>query len=206
MTRKRGGFSMRLTTQRGSRKGSAGWLKRLCAEAVNGSAVRVEPVEPVRHRLREFSCGNDALDRWLHAYAGQAQRRDLARTYVAIDADQRVVGYYTLVAGQVEHAEAPAQVRAGVSRHFPIPIALIARLAVATTHQGQGMGTDLVRDAFLRILSASEQIGIRAVLVHAVDQSAASFYQRLGFDGATADGLTLMVPLVAVRSALSREP
>jgi hypothetical protein len=100
----------------------------------------------------------------------------VARTYVAVDADGQVVGYYTLVAGQVDHADASTSVRSGVSRHFPIPIGLIARLAVASSYQREGLGADLTRDAFRRILSASEKVGIRAVLVHAIDEPAAAFY------------------------------
>lgn len=96
------------------------------------------------------------------------------------------------------HQSAPA------FRVISIPIDLIARLAVATTHQGHGLGTDLARDAFTRILSTSEQGGIRAVFVHAVDQHAASFYQQLGFEPATPDGRSLMVPLAAARSMIGR--
>ncbi len=164
--------------------------------------IRVEPLDRTRHLLDVFECGNPVLDRWLRAYAGQAQRSDVARTYVAIDAMRHVVGYYTLVAGQVEHSEAPGSVRKGISRHFPIPIGLIARLAIATAHQGQGLGTDLTRDALRRLLAASEQIGMRAALVHAIDERAAAFYHRLGFEPAASDGLTLMVPLTAVRTAI----
>lgn len=163
--------------------------------------MRVEPLDRKRHRLETFHCGNPTLDRWLHAYAGQSQRADVARTYVATGSEQEVVGYYTLVAGQVEHAEATDAVRKSVSRHFPVPVGLIARLAVANDEQGKGLGTDLVRDALRRMLAASEQIGIRAALVHAIDDDAAAFYRRLGFEPATTDRLTLMVPLAAVRAA-----
>jgi GNAT superfamily N-acetyltransferase len=166
------------------------------------SPIGVEPLDRGRHDISDFGCGNPALDRWLHAYAGQAQRRDVARSYVAIDQEQRVMGYYTLVAGQVEHSRATDPVRAGVSRHFPIPVGLVARLAVATVHQGHGLGTDLVRDALRRLLAASEQVGMRAALVHAIDDTASAFYRRLGFQPATPDGLTLMVPLGAVRAVL----
>ncbi len=167
--------------------------------------MRVEPFDRKRHRVEAFRCGTPSLDRWLHAYAGQTQRADVARTYVAIDSQQLVVGYYTLVAGQVEHTEATDAVRKTVSRHFPIPIGLIARLAVATNEQGKGLGSDLTRDALRRVLAASEHIGMRAALVHAIDNHAAAFYQRLGFEPATTDGLTLMVPLAAVRAALLRK-
>jgi GNAT superfamily N-acetyltransferase len=115
----------------------------------------VEPLDRKRHQTEEFKCGQPTLDRWLRAYAGQAQHRDVARTFVATDPVLRVVGYYTLVAGEVEHDAAPVSVRAGVSRHFPIPVCLIARLAVDKTWQGRGLGRDLLRDAMRRALAAS---------------------------------------------------
>ena len=153
--------------------------------------------------MRDFASGNPALDRWLQAYAGQSQRRDVARTFVAVNTSGNVAGYYTLVAGQVEHADAADTVRARLSPQFPIPVVgLIARLAVTAAYQRQGLGTDLLRDALRRLLAAAEQVGMRAALVHAVDSSAAAFYERLGFEPATPDGLTLMVPLAAVREAL----
>ena len=169
---------------------------------MSSDALRVEAFDRRRHDVRDFGCGYPGLDRWLHAYAGQAQRRDVARTYVAVSPAGRVVGYYTLVAAQVEHVDAPDSVRSRLSSHFPIPVGLIARLAVTTDHQGRGLGADLVRDALRRLLVAAELIGMRAALVHAVDSSAAAFYLRLGFEPATPDGLTLMVPLAAARAAL----
>jgi GNAT superfamily N-acetyltransferase len=164
----------------------------------------VEPLDPTRHQVKEFRCGQPSLDRWLQAYAGQSQRRDVARTFVAADSELRVVGYYTMVAGHVEHSTASPPVRAGVSRHFPIPGCLIARLAVDESWQGTGLGSDLLRDALRRTLAAADQIGIRAVLVDAIDDRAAAFYRRYGFEPATTGGLTLMVPLSAVRSRLGR--
>lgn len=164
--------------------------------------VRVMPLDSSRHDVAGFSCGRPVLDRWLRAYAGQSERRDVARTFVAADDQHRVLGYYTLVAGQVEHGDASPAVRARVSKHFPIPICLIARLAVAVSQQGQGLGTDLMRDAMQRIVSASEHVGMRAVLVHAVDADAARFYEQRGFEAATPDGLTLMVPVASARRQL----
>ncbi len=162
----------------------------------------VEPLDTKRHKTGEFDSGEPNLDRWLRAYAGQSQRRDVARTFVAAASKLRVVGYYTLVAGEVEHDAASPAVRAGVSRHFPIPVCLIARLAIDRSWQGRGLGRDLLRDAMRRTVAASEQIGIRAVIVDAIDEEAASFYRRGGFEPASADGLTLMVPVAVVRSLL----
>lgn len=162
----------------------------------------VESLDPSRHRVEGFDCGEPALDRWLKESAGQAQRRDAARTFVVCGPAREVAGYYTLVVGQVEHVEAPSAVRHGLSRHFPIPVCILARLAVSRRWQRQGVGSDLLLDALRRVDRAAEQVGIRAVLVHAVNAEAACFYRAYGFEAATSDGLTLMVPLVAVRRAL----
>jgi GNAT superfamily N-acetyltransferase len=154
------------------------------------------------HRVEAFSCGEEILDRWLRAFAGQSQHRDAARTFVTAEPDGTVVGYYTLVAAQVEHEQASAGVRRGLSRHFPIPVALLARLAVATSHQGTGLGRSLLLDALQRVVRASEELAIRAVTVDALNDRAASFYQRFGFESSNLARDTLMVPLKAVREIL----
>jgi GNAT superfamily N-acetyltransferase len=154
------------------------------------------------HRVEAFSCGRDSLDRWLQAYAGQNQHRDAARTFVTTEQDGKVAGYYTLVAAQVEHTQATADVRRGMSQHFPIPVALLARLAVATPHQGVGLGRTLLLDALRRVARASENLAIRAVVVDAIDESALSFYLAFGFEASALEPNTLMVPLQAVRLIL----
>jgi predicted N-acetyltransferase YhbS len=160
----------------------------------------IEPLASKRHRTKSFDCGQPSLNRWLQSYAGQSQRRDVARTFVVTDRQLNVVGYYTLVAGQVEHPAATPSVSAGAARHFPIPICLLARLAIDNAWQGRGIGSDLLRDALRRAVSAADQIGIRAVLVDAIDGNAANFYRRYGFEPATNDGLTLMVPVGTIRT------
>lgn len=152
----------------------------------------VEPLEP-RHQV----------DRWLRAYAGQGQRRDTARTFVVCrQGAAEVVGYYTLVASQVKHAEATRGVRRGASKRFPVPVCLIARLAVDRSEQGVGLGRSLLLDALRRTDRASRSVAMRAVLVHALDERAAAFYARFGFKPASTEPLTLMVPLEAVRGTL----
>lgn len=154
------------------------------------------------HRVEAFSCGQESLDRWMHAYAGQSQHRDAARTFVTAKQDGEVAGYYTLVAAQVEYEQASASVRRGLSRHFPIPVALLARLAVATPHQGAGLGRSLLLDALQRVLRASEELAIRAVTVDALDERASSFYRAFGFEPSDLSPNTLMVPLQVVRQTL----
>jgi GNAT superfamily N-acetyltransferase len=160
----------------------------------------IEPLDAKRHHTERFDCGRPSLNRWLQSYAGQSQRRDVARTFVVTDEPLNIVGYYTLVAGQVERPAATPSVSAGAPRHFPIPICLLARLGVDNAWQGRGIGSDLLRDALRRAVGAADQIGIRAVLVDAIDANAANFYHHYGFEPATDDGLTLMVPVGTIRT------
>lgn len=162
----------------------------------------VEPLGP-HHQVDRFECGREQLDRWLRAYAGQGQHRDTARTFVVCrQGKPDVVGCYTLVASQVEGSEATSEVQRGTSKHFPIPVCLIARLAVDRSEQGIGLGRSLLLDALQRAERASRSVAMRAVLVHALNDEAAAFYARFGFQPATAEPLTLMVPLEAVRRVL----
>lgn len=160
------------------------------------------PFDRKAHRVDQFNCGEAALDRWLIAYAGQNQQRDAARTFVTTEPDGKVAGYYTLVAAQVEHEQATPSVRKGPSQHFPIPVALIARLAVTAQHQGAGLGRSLLLDALQRVLRASDQLAVRAVTVDALDDRASSFYRHFGFDPSPLAPHTLMISLNAVRRAL----
>lgn len=159
-----------------------------------------ERFDPARNDASSFSSGNELLDRWLVRYARQSERRDAARTFVAAN-EAYVYGYYTLVAGQLEHAEATPETKKGLSRHFPIPVAILARLAVDAEHQDQGVGASLLNDALHRVVRASEQVAVRAVAVHAIDQNAASFYEHFGFRPLSATPLTLMTTLATLRAA-----
>jgi predicted N-acetyltransferase YhbS len=112
-----------------------------------------------------------------------------------------VRGYYTLVAGEVEHGEATAAVRKGLSRHFPIPVAILARLAVDARWQKEGLGARLLNDALERICRAAQEVAVRAVVVHAIDDVAATFYERFGFRALSTAPRTLMVTLAELRKA-----
>ncbi len=160
------------------------------------------PFDRHAHRVDEFSCGEETLDRRLHAYAGQSQRRDAARTFVTTDRKDRIAGYYTLVAAQVEHELATTDVRRGLSKHFPIPVALLARLAVAAQYQGIGLGRSLLLDALERVLRASHELAIRAVTVDVLSDDAATFYGKFGFEPSHLAPDTLMVPLQAIRATV----
>jgi GNAT superfamily N-acetyltransferase len=160
-----------------------------------------ERYDPARHDTSSFSCGNELLDRWLTRYAGQNERRDAARTFVATTSSDLVCGYYTLLAGQLEHHQATPETRKGLSRHFPIPVAILARLAIDSRHQGHGLGAALLDDALGRVCRAAELLAVRAVIVHAIDHGAATFYERFGFRALSATPRTLMVTLAALRAA-----
>lgn len=110
-------------------------------------------------------------------------------------------GYYTLVAGQVDHADATVEVRKGLSRHFPVPVAILARLAVDSHYQGRGLGKRLLVDALERVGRAAQEVAVRAVVVHAIDDAAAEFYKRFGFRSLSTTPRTLMVTLGELRQA-----
>jgi GNAT superfamily N-acetyltransferase len=131
------------------------------------------------HLLGDFDCGKPLLNTWLTQYALQAQGSGSAKTYVACH-DCRVVGYFSLTVGQVDTHEAPERIRHGMGR-YPIPVVILARLAVDLRWQGRGHGVGMLQDAIRRTLSIADQAGIRALLTHPVDEDAESFYRRFGF-------------------------
>lgn len=132
-----------------------------------------------QHCLDGFDCGKPALNDWLLRHARQAQGSGSAKTFVVLDAD-RVVGYFSLTVGQVDTLDAPERIRKGMGQ-YPIPVVLLARLAVSRQDQGRGIGVGLLQDAIRRTLLIAEQAGIRAILTHPIDAEAARFYARFGF-------------------------
>ena len=131
------------------------------------------------HLLDGFDCGKTSLDDWLIRHARQAQASGSAKTFIVADGC-RVVGYFGLAVGQVDSVEAPERIRKGVGQ-YPIPVVLLARLAVDRPYQGQGIGVGMLQDAIRRTLLIAEQAGIRALLTHPIDAEADAFYQRFGF-------------------------
>lgn len=132
------------------------------------------------HRLDEFSCGKPALDDWLARHARQAQASGSARTFVVAADDVLVQGYFALTVGQVDIVDAPDRMRQGMGR-YPLPVVILARLAVDQHTQGLGIGIGLLKDAIRRTLLIAEQAGIRALLTHPIDSEAAGYYRRFGF-------------------------
>jgi GNAT superfamily N-acetyltransferase len=153
------------------------------------SDLRIEPLRR-DHQSEQFDSGIEELDRWLHRFAHVADASRTARTYVLIDGD-RVLGYYSLVAGEVHRHQLPARHARGTPQH-PIGVILLARLAIDRGLQGRGYGRALVADAALRAIQAADVVGARALLVHASDEHAAAFYEHLGFTRSPTDPLHLM--------------
>lgn len=154
------------------------------------------------HAVDRFDCGQEALNRFLVRHALQNQQAQASQTYVAVVGDE-VVGFYTLVVAQVEYDDAPQRLGKGLARH-PIPLMLLGRLAVASSWQGKGLGSGLLKDAMLRTLHAADIAGIRAMAVHAKDDDARAFYERYGFVAAPTDPYHLFVLLKDVRAILGR--
>ncbi len=133
-----------------------------------------------KHDRALFDCGVEPLNDYLKKYAWQNQRKNSARTYVATRGN-RIVGYYSLAFGSILYEEAPESVSTGLGK-YPIPIVLLARLAVDEGEKGKGLGAGLLQDALRRAVQASEIAGLRAILVHAKDDPAKAFYEKFDFE------------------------
>lgn len=153
-----------------------------------------------RHIFDTFDCGVPALDDWLKRRARANAKDGASRTYVACDGSQ-VIGYFALAAGAVEVAAAPGRFRRNMPD--PIPVVVLARLAVDRSQHGKGLGRALFRDAALRVLQAADIIGVRGLLVDAISDEAKSFYLSLGMIVSPLDFMTLMITLADLRSSLS---
>jgi GNAT superfamily N-acetyltransferase len=150
------------------------------------------------HVLEGFACGRPSLDQWLTRHALQAAAAGSARTYLVVDDEQhRVVGYHALTAAGIEREAATSRVIKGMPR-YPVPVVLLARLAVDLTVAGRGIGAWL-----LRTLTAAETIGVRAMLVHAQDEEARRFYLKHGLEPSPTDPLHLMILLKDVAASIS---
>jgi len=151
------------------------------------------------HDVSRFNCGNPALTIWLQKFAWMNQQADAARTYVTLQED-RVIGYYALAAGSVHKHESPERIAKGLANH-PISVVVLARLAVHNAYQGKGLGKALLFDALQRVEEAADIVGVRAVLVHAIDDSARQFYEHFEFDPSPVDPFQLMLLLKDLRKA-----
>ncbi|MBH2008477.1 MAG: GNAT family N-acetyltransferase [Xanthomonadaceae bacterium] len=155
------------------------------------------------HRLDEFNCGKPALNDWLTRYARQAQASGSAKTYV-ITEDARIAGYFSLTVGQIDTLEAPDRVRKGMGS-YPIPVVILARLAVSLSDQGRGIGVGMLQEAIRRTLAIADQAGVRAMLTHPIDDEAARFYLRFGFEPSPVREQQLLLLLKDARRLISRQ-
>ena len=146
-----------------------------------------------RHQLDHFDCGEPSLDEWLKRRALANQLGGASRTFVVADAEDRVVGYYSLAAGAVSRNLATGGVRRNMPD--PVPVLVLARLAVERNAQGMQLGAALLQDAVNRAVSVSQNAGVRALLVHALDDKAKQFYLHYGLVESPLHPLTLMLPL-----------
>jgi GNAT superfamily N-acetyltransferase len=175
--------------------------------------VSLSAVEPLNesHILDQFDCGEHvSLTTWLRQFARVNQAGNSTRTYVVHHAG-RVLGYYSLAASSIRKEDASIRGAKGQPNH-PIPVILLARLAVDKAEHHRGLGPALLKDALQRCLRAAKEIGARAVLVHAIDENAKGFYRHFGFEDCAVDDLYLMLlikditPASAPRSAPTSEP
>jgi GNAT superfamily N-acetyltransferase len=160
--------------------------------------VALSAPEPLadHHLLDAFDCNTPALNDWLKQRARANEVGGASRTFVLRD-DETVAGYYALASGGISATSVTGRFRRNMPE--PIPVAILARLAVHHAYQGKGIGRALFADSALRVLQAAEAIGIRGMIVHALSDDAKAFYLALGFDVSPLDPMTLMVTLADIR-------
>lgn len=163
-------------------------------------SLRFEPFDRRRHDRSGFDCGVAALNEYLRTSLGQHGRRDLTRGYVAVDAGNRVAGYFTLAAGRLSVSVFPE--RGGVPAKMPLPTTLLARLAVDRAWPGRGLGAALLAYALRVAVQGAESIASAVIEVDAKDDTARSFYARFGFRSLSDDRLHMFLPMETARQAL----
>ena len=145
------------------------------------------------HQVSSFACGESTLDEWLKRRALGNQTSGASRTFVAANDQLEVMAYYALAAGAVAHQDATRKVRQNMPD--PVPVLILGRLAVDQQIHGQKLGGALLQDAFKRSLLVAQNTGVRALLVHALNDRASAFYQHYGFQASAINPMTLMLPL-----------
>lgn len=158
------------------------------------------------HSTDAFDCGSDAQTTWLRRHAVQSHLGGMSRVFVVrrLD-DDRVVGYYALTTGSVMKVDAPMRATQGTGQ-YDIPVVILTRLGVDVSEQGQGLGRALVVDALRRVDRIAEEVGVRALLIHAEDEAARAFYLRLAsFEESPVDPLQLLLLLKDLRKAIARK-
>lgn len=161
--------------------------------------------EPLSHEhdLAAFDCSNDILTDWLRRRALANQASHASRTFVVCTGGHEVVGYYSLATGAIARESAPGAIRRNMPE--PIPVIVLGRLAVDQRFQGTGLGRALLRDAMLRVLGVSQEVAVKALVVHAISDGAGQFYCRHDFVESPADPMTLLLPVATIARALGSE-
>lgn len=154
-----------------------------------------------QHAVEGFDCGQEPLNRFLIRYALANQQANASQTYVGL-ADNEVIGFYTLVVGEIAYEQAPERLSKGLAQH-PVPVMILARLAVSVAWQGKGAGAGLIKDALARTLQAADIAGIRAFVVHAKDDEVRTFYEHFGFTASPTDPRHLYALIKDLRRAIS---
>ena len=162
--------------------------------------MQLSPPEPLTasHQLDDFECGEAVLDDWLKRRALANQSSGASRTFVVTDQDGRIRGYYAMAAGAVSHQLATGGVRRNMPD--PVPVMVLARLAVDRRTQGQHLGASLLQDAVNRAVAVSHNTGVRALLVHALHEQAKRFYNHYGFQPSPTHPMMLMMRLSGVKA------
>ena len=155
------------------------------------------------HKLDDFQCTSPELAKWLINRARKNHREGAFKCFVMCDEQQNVIGYYALSAGSVSHQVEPGSIRRNMPD--PVPVAVLGRLAVHVSSTKQGIGRGLLKDAIQRTLQLAEQMSIRALLCHAIDQDAKAFYLTHGFIESRVDSMTVMLSLARLQEALNRQ-
>ncbi len=151
------------------------------------------------HELADFNSGVSSLDDWLRRRARGNQSSGATRTFVVAEGN-RVIAYYAIASGAISISGAPGRFRRNMPD--PIPVAVLARIAIDRAWQGRGLGRALFRDGAARIVHAADSLGIRGIVVHAISEQAKAFYVAIGFEPSPLDPMTLMVTLSDVRAIL----
>lgn len=169
------------------------------SEVDRADTPRIEKLDP-RHILDGFNCGTEPLNTYLRRFALASQSAGAAQTYVAA-INEAAVGCYSLSTGSVQYDGAPQRTRKGLARH-PIPIVLLARLAVDKAWQGKGLGAALLLDLLRRVVAAADIVGIRAIVAHAKDDDARQFYEHFNFDPSPIEPLQMFLLLKEIKRLL----
>jgi len=158
--------------------------------------LRIEPIDK-KHDVKHFDCGKNVLNTYLSRFAFKNDQNNISKTFVLVDNDDSVHGYYSICAASIEFEELPDGVTAKLPK-YPIPAARLARLAIADLIRGKGMGAKLLIDALQKLHHASSEMGIKFIIVDALDDEAKEFYIHFGFSSLPNNELTLILPIETI--------